>query len=295
MFHVLSIPFRWLGREIEITARMMVNNVLVSVCGTQLTLGVALKNGLAGSDILRVYLISWMLSFLYTYTFDAGNQAKGGTEDAHNKPWRPVPAGLVTERGLRVRYILANILYAYLGWRFGVLPWVLFWQATMIALNTFQGRWYFLSKQITMQLGVVALFAIAWGVVEPINTLAWQWILFSGILFVFPLIMEDLKDIEGDRVVGRRTLIDIFGQWPVRIWSASWTFTLPFFQHFGLYVPSGADVLNIAICDVLVTGSCWTVAYRLLRYRTPRQDAATYIMFYGAFLLALSASCILYL
>ncbi|MBP2478490.1 4-hydroxybenzoate polyprenyltransferase [Crossiella equi] len=292
--HFHKSPIRWVRREIEITARMMVNNFLVVVSGTQITLGVAFKNDLTGIDLMKVYLVGWVLSFLYTYVFDAGNQARGGLEDSINKPWRPVPAGLVTEQGLRVRYVVGNLLYAFLAWWFNVLEWALLWQVSMIALNRFQGRWYIISKQITMQAGVVAMFAIAWAAVEPVNSLTWQWIFFAGVPYVFPLIMEDLRDVKGDGVIGRRTPISVFGERPVRIWCAAWTFCLPFIQHFGLYVPSGASMQRILVCDVLVLGTCWLVCYRLLRYREPKRDAITYLVFYLSFFLSLSAMLVLY-
>ncbi|WP_280405133.1 UbiA family prenyltransferase [Nocardia brasiliensis] len=291
---VLQQALRWLRREVEITARMMVNNSLVVVSTTQITLGVALKNHFTGSELLRTYLIGWVLAFLYTYTFDLGNQAQGRIEDTHNKPWRPVPAGLVTPQGLRARYIVANVLYTYFGWRFGVLEWVLFWQLSMIVMNALQGRWYFIGKQITMQTGLVAMYATAWGAVEPLNALMWRWMFFAGVLFVFPLIMEDLRDIKGDKIIRRRTPITLFGHWPVRIWSATWMFALPFIQHFALYAPSGASGHRIALCDCLVFSACWLIAYRLLRYRTPKQDAITYALFYVTFLLALTTLSILY-
>jgi 4-hydroxybenzoate polyprenyltransferase len=66
-----------------------------------------------------------MIGIVAVYLNDCSNQVHSGTEDAYNKPHRPVPAGLATENGLARRYWCAMVLCTLIDCIFGVWLWAL--------------------------------------------------------------------------------------------------------------------------------------------------------------------------
>ncbi|KAF2167167.1 hypothetical protein M409DRAFT_54359 [Zasmidium cellare ATCC 36951] len=83
---------RILTRELDITRRMLADNILASFTpGLVLVTAVSLRSNLSTWHTLTDLARATLLCILYTYIFDAVNQAKGTKEDKINKPYRPIP------------------------------------------------------------------------------------------------------------------------------------------------------------------------------------------------------------
>ena len=83
----------------------------------------------------------------------------------------------------------------------------------------------------------ITLAGAAWTFVQPVTPLAWRWILvIAGIIFVL-VSAQDLRDMEGDRHIGRRTVPLVFGEQPTRIGLAVGFALLPFVVHSWLITP----------------------------------------------------------
>ncbi|MFH8491058.1 UbiA family prenyltransferase [Streptomyces longisporoflavus] len=229
-----------------------------------------------------------VLFWLYVYTFCTSNQARAGAEDAVNKPYRPIPQGLASARGTLVRFGFSTVLYTVLGAVFGVLEWVLAWQAVTVLLNfVLSKRWW--AKIAAMYVGTTVELAAAWQLAAPLDATAWRWIGLTVGLFVPALIIEDLRDVAGDDSVGRRRLVHVIGPWPVRIFASVLLVPLPLVYHVVLFEPSGAGAGQLLACDALLAVLSWITVLRLLTRRSPRSDHTTYMLF--TFLYTATCSC----
>ncbi|MGP3683163.1 UbiA family prenyltransferase [Streptomyces sp. IBSNAI002] len=190
-------------------------------------------------DSVESICISLVLFVAYLYIFDSSNQARDAEEDRVNKPHRPIPMGLLTPSEAMHRFWLAMPIYTLLGFLSGTIEWTLLWQGVTVFLNLLSHpRQYFYVKPVAMLLGTIAQLAAAWQLVGPIDRTGWTWVLTVSIGFNLALIFEDVRDMDGDRRIGRRTLALMLGHWPVRIWFFVVMVCLPAFLHGYLFAPA---------------------------------------------------------
>ncbi|MGW8953935.1 UbiA family prenyltransferase [Streptomyces sp. NPDC055709] len=278
-------PAARLRFEAEVAVRFMVDDTLAALLPAVLFTAVACAHH--GVDTTGTALRlgeSALLFTLYIYVFDASNQARGVAEDVVNKPHRPVPGGLITARGALRRFWCAMAVYTLLGWLTGTLIWVVLWQTVVIGLNLVsRPRHYLFVKQVAMGIGLVAQLAAAWRIAAPLDTVAWSWVLTLAVAFLAPMPFEDVRDMDGDRRIGRRTLALSVGHWPVRIWFAVTMTALPLALYLLLFRTSHAAPVTLAVCTTVVTITCWSVAIRSLLFRTASADRTTYLVYTFAY------------
>lgn len=283
-------------REVEISWRMMADNFLATIPSALLmTLAVCFRNNLTvETTVLRVGQCA-LLFILYLYVFDTSNQARSVEEDRSNKPYRPLPMSLVTQAGLHVRLSLALPVYIILGWKFGVLPWVLLWIADVILLNIVcSHRNYLWSKPISMITGVTAQIGCTWQLVQPLDQTAWRWVAVLALIYPLGLVFEDVRDMAGDREIGRRTPALVFGHWPIRVWSASIAVAIPFIAHLLLFGPADVSEWRIVLSDLIVATACWTFAIRAVLLRNHPADRVTYQLYILSYVLVIGMGSILW-
>lgn len=271
--------------EIKLTRLLMVDNALAAtVPGLAFTAAACAHYDISGWPLAWHLALGGLLFFLYQYVFDTSNQAMGAAEDQLNKPYRPVPSGTTTPAALMRRFWLGMAAYTLLGWLSGTLTWVLLWQATVIALNLLsKPRHYLYVKPLTMLAGTPALLAAAWQCVGPIDAIGWRWIAVLTVAFNMPMRFEDVRDVEGDRRIGRTTLPLLVGHWPVRLAFAISMAILPVVIHTMLFVPSGASMIAVAASTAVITGLSWTSAARSLLRHTTAADRTTYQLYCATF------------
>jgi 4-hydroxybenzoate polyprenyltransferase len=235
-----------------------------------------------------MYIIRGLLYFfLYIYVFCISNQITGSEEDRLNKPLRPLPAGLVTVEGAKVRWYVGMALFTITGFLFGVFEWAVLWQISLLINNLTPLGKTWLYKHINITVGTGAMMAAAWQIVTPLTPIAIQWIVATSLL-VFPLItIQDLRDIEGDAKVGRRTLPIVIGAWPTRILILVSFLLAPWITHVTMFAPLGLTLPGV-LSEVGLTLTCVIVAIRTLLLRNKAADHRTYMVFtyWYCFLLA---------
>lgn len=275
--------------------RLVADNVTAAlVPGLMFTAAACAHHAVTGPALAGKLALSALYFAFYQYVFDAANQACGAEEDRGNKPWRPIPHGMITPARLMRRFWFAMALYPLLGAATGTLPRVLGWQATTMVLTVLgRPRLYVAVKPATMLVATAAQLGAAWSLAAPLDQTGWRWILVITLGFVPALGYEDVRDMEGDRRVGRVTMPLLVGAWPVRIWFATITFALPAVLHLLLYAPSGAGTLRIAACDVIMAGLCWLSGGRALLMRTTAADRVTYQIFVLAYCASLATAIVL--
>jgi 4-hydroxybenzoate polyprenyltransferase len=284
-----------LRHEVRLTWRMIADNLMVALFPTVLG---AVAAGVRYQRPAEARLVgvgeAVVLALLAVYVNDASNQVDSGAEDAVNKPYRPIPAGLATPVGLARRYWAVMVIYALIGWVLGVWPWVLLWEATVfLAYRWGSPRHYLYWKPAFNFSGASLPIVSGWQVLAPLDSTAWRWIGFVAVYFTLALIYEDVRDMEGDRTVGRRTLTLVVGSAFVRCWFTALMVLLPFVFYVVLARPSGAadwkGLTSAAVIGVLA----WTCAARALLRRERGADRVTYQLFYVVWALTLATAPLL--
>ncbi|MEU6708136.1 UbiA family prenyltransferase [Streptomyces wuyuanensis] len=274
----------------------MVDDVLAALLPAVLFTAVACVH--YGIDAVGTTLhvaTSVVLFSLYLYVFNASNQARSVTEDMANKPYRPVPRGLISPTGAMRRFWCAMAIYTLLGWLTGTLIWVVLWQTVVIGLNLWSlPRHYWVLKPVAMGLGLVVQLAAAWQIVAPPNTVIWSWVLTIAVAFVLPMPFEDVRDMDGDRQIGRRTLPLSVGHWPVRIGFAVTMTALPLALYLLLFRFSHASPITIAACTAVVVIASWSAVIRSLLFRTAPADRATYLIYTFTYCVVISCGLVLF-
>ncbi|KAK7917500.1 digeranylgeranylglyceryl phosphate synthase protein [Apiospora marii] len=227
--------------------------------------------------------------------FDLANQRlpESALEDAANKPWRPVPSGLLTSDQLRRAMLV--LLPLVLG-----LNHVLFDTGTETALlfaltwmyNDLGGGddgWIQRNVIIAAAFGLYNLGSVKVASGGPLSGLtpdAVLWILVISAVILTTMQVQDLKDQEGDRQRGRRTAPHVLGdgaaRWTIAIPVGAWSVVCTAFWGLGGCdggrsrgeAPALSAPLMVISAYVVLLGA-WVV-FRCLTLRTPASDRATW-------------------
>ena len=280
-FPTWTVEPRWprsLVRETQICWQVVVYDFSSTVMPAFLFSTAAWVSASSPKAMIWALLHNLVYFCLYAFTFCLSNQIAGIEEDRINKPTRPLVTGLVSYRGAQVRWVVSMVLFTLLGWSLGVVEWTLLWQASLTMYN-FGGwakKWF--TKNLVMSLGVVAQLAAAWQLVTPLTLTAWCWILVvAGV--VFPLIsLQDLRDIDGDRSIGRKTFPLAVGENATRAILGIGFALLPVIVHYILMQPAG-NAWYVLLCEMGVTIISLTIAIRVVMCRTMEGDHRTYMLF----------------
>ncbi|MCX4633478.1 UbiA family prenyltransferase [Streptomyces sp. NBC_01443] len=248
-------------KEIKIAALMACDNVYsTSIPPLLFSLGAAIRYGLGPRDMTEVLALSGAWSVLFLFAFEGVNQFTAPQEDSINKPYRPVPAGLATRSGMGYRglvYCTAFLGLSALISR-GTLWAAVLWLSVFVGYLTLPARCYLITKPAAMLLGVAAQEAGAWSIVHPLDATGWRWSLTIAVMFIFPLPLEDVRDMPGDRAIGRVTLALVAGARPVRIWFTAMMTVWPLTAYLLLFRDSGAGRSNILAVTGLFLVLCWS-------------------------------------
>ncbi|RUS32513.1 UbiA prenyltransferase family [Jimgerdemannia flammicorona] len=237
-------------------------------------------------------------SLTYTDIFDSRrtNQIWGVEEDKINKPDRPIPSGLVSIEGAKVRLAVSSVLYivfAYLmaGWWPGALGAVMW--LTLCAIYEL-GDWHrnpFLKSfwnapGAWLQLAITQSLILEANAGDTAGLPAQPWSYAWGpaiCIFVTSLAhIQDFRDIEGDSAVGRITLPILIGDAPAR-----WVTVPALFANVKMMTFVGRACLGaaqtvpyeVAVVEWLSLACAIWTAFRLIAYRSPAEDQKTYMSF----------------
>jgi 4-hydroxybenzoate polyprenyltransferase len=266
-------------KEFYVSLRFIQNDIWAGVMpGLAFTLVALRQDVTTVGGMLRALLGSLLYFWLYLYGHTLANQIVGVEEDRINKPERPLPSGLVSLAGARLRLLVVTVLLLLAGWGLGVLRWAALWVVTYLLLNFYGHKHWFWKNSLPMSVGALAMLCAAWELVLPMTMRAWQ---AAGTIAGFVALtspIQDFRDIAGDRLLQRKTLPISLGERPARIVVAlALLVWLPvaalLLMRPALGTPFGW-AFAIAIFSLVVT-----VAVRLLRYQGPAADHRTYRLY----------------
>jgi 4-hydroxybenzoate polyprenyltransferase len=263
--------------EVFLSIMFIKNDIWCTIIsGTLATLS-ALKN----SDNLHPYLIVSSLAtsvvyfWLYIYLFTLGNQINGIEEDRINKPFRPIPSGLVSRDGASQRLLVANTLFLTLGYYGKIFDLALLWTVCSYLHNFKFWSTHWLTRGVVMAAGVYSQLVPGYRIVQPIDDFHHLWfIVLAGVIFII-LPLQDLRDMVGDKVVKRQTLPLVYGETFTRYYLAFGMGLVPIVLHFLLFkqLPQTATVI---LLEAIHVAACWNISKRLLTMSGPVTDHHTY-------------------
>ncbi|WP_437509906.1 UbiA family prenyltransferase [Sorangium sp. So ce1099] len=271
-----------LGAEVSLWYRFVRRDLPAVVIPGLVMAAAALRSTGATAilDWARVIGSGLVFFGLYLYAFCLINQISGAEEDALNKPDRPIPSGLVTLQGARLRWAIVMAAYPITGLCLGGIRlacFALLAQLLFVAHEQGGLHRHWLTKNLCCAAGLLALLAGAWQMAAPLTPAAWRWIAFAVTTFGLTLPLQDLRDAEGDRRSGRTSLSMSVGEPAARAILAGLIALLPAATHFLLIAPLHRG-LRGAACEALLALLNLATAARTATLRGERADHATYML-----------------
>ncbi|KAI1384891.1 UbiA prenyltransferase family-domain-containing protein [Hypoxylon trugodes] len=243
----------------------------------------------ASHGALSWVLVRYPLALFWTWSnllpFDIFNQLSEDAieEDRINKPWRPLPSGIVDrERATTLmlrHYIFAIIVSSSIGGLHQSLFLVLL------------GTWYnagggadrsFVIRNLINAAGILSFASgameVALGTPLLVTETSAQWIgILASVIFT-TIQTQDLYDTEGDACRGRKTMPLVIGDSPTRWWTAV------IVLMFSILCPLFWSLGQLACVLPLVFGVI--IAVRTLTRRTPEADRRTF-QFYNVWMVSI--------
>lgn len=232
------------------------------------------------------FFLALAISFLFTLTFAISNQLNSKEEDIHNnKASRPMPSGLVNRQTAIYRLIFYSMLYLFVALLVDQLIfWITAgWIAFIICYDNL--RWdkhWYIKNPVENSLGPITIFVSTWYAAAPLSQNIWTYMILTGCWIGITNNVQDFKDVAGDKKAGRKTIPILLGDQRARLYMSLYLFAISPILYSCIILSQGSlqqGLTNTFVIGVLVFQTLWQwfVAYRLLRYRTAKQDEVTYI------------------
>lgn len=217
------------------------------------------------SKVLQRLPVVLVFNWSNLLIFDLANQRSPGSiaEDRVNKPWRPIPSNKITTEQTRRLMLITIPLSLYLNhyldvWGQGAVIHLITW-----LYNDLGGSDEVVVREMLIAVGYAMFNSsslyIASGCSQDNCGISPQGLIWTGIIsaVIFTTMqVQDLKDQEGDRLRGRRTVVLFFGERFSRVSIALsvilWSWVCAHFWKPGLlgYVLSMVPGLLVAWCVV---------------------------------------------
>jgi 4-hydroxybenzoate polyprenyltransferase len=248
------------------------------VPGTIFTLVSAISARVPATRLVVLLLIAFIHFFLFIYIFDLSNQLNSLEEDRLNKPDRPIPSGYITRKQSSYRFFLGIVIFLMVGMIANVFLQDIIWLFSLLIYNhTSLGKtWWF--KNLNVSIGVWCMLSAAAHIGNSTAAYLYAWAFWTA-LIQFPLIaISDLRDVAGDRAIGRHTLPTLLGDRICRLYLITALLLTPLYTHFTMYVPFGINSTTLA-AEIFPTLLLVIIALRIATYKTAKADHQTYILF----------------
>ncbi|KAI1383024.1 UbiA prenyltransferase family-domain-containing protein [Hypoxylon trugodes] len=271
-------------------------NTVFGICGALSGSLLVTKSGpiidLALEALPRLPLVI-LFNWSNLIIFDLANQRlpESAREDALNKPWRPVPRGLITSDQIRhamLYMIPAVIALNHFYLKVGVESLCIM-ILTWLYNDLRGGDQGFIERNaiIAVAFGIfnVGSVKVAIGTPFDITSTGVVWaVIVSAIIFT-TMQVQDLQDQEGDRARGRRSTPLVLGdraaRWTVAVPTILWSCFVHWYWEAGLLAAAPQALLGLI------------VSVRSLNYSGLKEDKLTWRLwcFWTALLYMLPVAC----
>ncbi|OGE55623.1 hypothetical protein PENARI_c004G10215 [Penicillium arizonense] len=298
----LSSLSRSLQHEWDVTFRLLRSNatgfLFIFIGGL---LARAISTPLPMAETASLVITTIVVGVLCSYVFDIANQTTSPEEDYINKPYRPIPAGLININQARARWLLAWTIgptFVYLLFGVWAMLHLLHWEF-LICVCYVWPRWfswfmrnffgsfsYFILGRLLNQ--VLAKEAQYWNIGFLIDLSIFAW-------FMATMHIQEFYDLEGDRKTDRNTLPMLLSPRGLKALRAGTSLFIVVFSSglsFAGYRRVARDKL-IAPAYILQQVSSCVLAYRIWASKSPEMDKITYHAYYYFSVLMILLSLVL--
>ncbi|KAJ7160989.1 UbiA prenyltransferase family-domain-containing protein [Mycena filopes] len=150
-------------------------------------------------------LIFWV--WIHLLQFNMANQMSNSEEDSLNKPYRPIPSGLITAQKTRIlRWILMPVCLG-ISWSYNVFSAGISLTLAFIAYNEFGLDNYWYTKNFLNAIGLVSWNVGATTIISGAESMQGTWLApwISIALISSTIHIQDFRDVVGDKQQGRTT------------------------------------------------------------------------------------------
>ncbi|QKX60398.1 uncharacterized protein TRUGW13939_07543 [Talaromyces rugulosus] len=242
-------------------------------------------------EMLTTIPKSFLLGFLFLYSFVVGNQICGVEEDRVNKPDRPIVAGMSSLNAARVRWAVLTALYVGYGSYLDVGIWTFMWVAISVAHNFLRLGDFGPTKDLCVGIGSIAQLTAAWTIGGSPHEIGWTWIKIIAIYVVFPISLQDLRDVPGDVATGRYTTPILMGDMPCRIYISLGVLISQSLLIRYCILEYRMDVSTVILSSVLAL-LAMTIIFRLFAFRDIKSDRISYRLYTLVYLIQPLSACI---
>lgn len=266
----------WLFSKSDITTFVVPDTafgVLGALSGPLLTTN-------SSPDVLQILARLPLVAFfiwINVLVFELANQRlpEAIVEDSYNKPWRPLPNGLIT--AVQTRRLLLGVLSLILGISYFLSVWketsILF-TLTWMYNDLKGGDEDFIVRNIIIAaaFGVYneGALRVATGPDHDIVTAGFLWTTIVSAIIFSTMHVQDMQDQAGDSAKGRRSAPIVLGDYTAR-----WTVVVPVL-FWSLFCPLYWDIGVLGWFLPMGVGSI--IAVRELWFREPEADHTTWVM-----------------
>jgi 4-hydroxybenzoate polyprenyltransferase len=291
-YQVIAEFYHNLLREAYVTWLFIRRDYSSTILPALLFLIAAWKSNQSSFGTLLLALGQGFVYFLlFILSFCIANQIIGIDEDRVNKPDRPLVAGIVSYDGALVRLVCSQIAFSLVGLCFNVLEWALLWQLFTFLYHFAHWDKNWFTKGLVIGIGAIVQLSAAWQLVTPITPIAWRWIFMMGSFWTTLVAVQDFRDIEGDRIIGRKTLPMVIGETPSRVILSIGFVSLPLVIHCILMIPAG-NTMKVLFCECGLAILCLIIAARIILYRNSQADHHTYMLLTYWYCLVLASAIV---
>ncbi|WP_124076964.1 UbiA family prenyltransferase [Burkholderia gladioli] len=271
----LAVRVRW---EIWLSWQFIKNNTLTTIVPlTVFALALSLNVRNDVTPTLLHVSISFVYFYLFIYTFDLNSQIFGVEEDRANKPDRPIPTGIVTLVQAKRRAMVVSLAFVLLSIAIDAVPYALAWLMLVLLYSYTAWSCQWLLKCLLVSLGTQTQLPVVAGIVGLHSAALWTWGVGIFVLMTMLIGVQDFRDVDGDRRVGRRTLPIVFGETRARILIViSYVLSIAV-AHCTIFAQAREGAYRTMATGFELVGAAMllTVAYRLIYVRRTRQQDHT--------------------
>ena len=273
--------------ELDITRRLLSSNLFASMGFQSCVLAGRLIIAPAVHGPTLLLLRFALIAITSAYGFEMCQQMMSVEEDRHNKPTRPIPAGMLTVQAAVQRCALSWILLPLAlmaavsiqasGWLLCSFAWTYFCYVWP------RPRHWFFKNLFT------AVYQIFF--VRLVDSLVVLHTIYSGGRIVLDLIyatwvlatihIQDFHDVEGDRKIGRKTLpVVLEGSTLETVRRGTAQFLVLFSTLAGIFGYQNSENWTVVLFAALQLAGAIATSLRLLRTESLEESERTYKLFY---------------
>uniref|UniRef100_A0A093UXV2 Digeranylgeranylglyceryl phosphate synthase n=1 Tax=Talaromyces marneffei PM1 TaxID=1077442 RepID=A0A093UXV2_TALMA len=221
------------------------------------------------------------------------NQIDGVNEDKVNKPDRPIASGATTLRAAKIRWTILTLLYLGYSFYLGVEKPTLLWIATTIAHNFLGFANFGPTKDGCMGAGCIAQLTAGWAIGGSSPEMGWDWIKYITLYMLWPIPLQDLRDVPGDKAVGRLTTPILMGDTISRIYISAGICVSQYLLVRYRILEYRYDISTIILSALLAVMSL-AVVVRLFAWRTVTADRYSYWLYTVIYVFQPISACIVF-